>query len=140
MAIGLRQAQRNRSVKLPSPPLDAVRLFLPRERLCTGRQARGRKWATAALMRSLERRRSRTSIGEARARPRGRISELRLPVLFELNPSMYDPAAPYALHYDLVLVKSPRPSLDPTGAVFRDGRPRPVVAHDGVWWLFDASR
>ncbi len=67
-----------------------------------------------------------------------RAEELRLPALFELNPTMYDPNAPYARYYDLVLVKSPRAELDPAGLVFRDGKPRRVIAQSGAWWLFEA--
>ena len=34
-----------------------------------------------------------------------RTPDQKLPVLFELNPQMYDPHAPYARYFDLVLLK-----------------------------------
>jgi len=61
-----------------------------------------------------------------------RAPEQRLPVLFELNPSMYEPAAPYARHFDLVFVKA---SQDPQQLVFHG--PRRVVAQSGELWLFE---
>jgi hypothetical protein len=65
-----------------------------------------------------------------------RPPERRLPDLFELNPAMYDPSAPYAQYYDLVLVKSPRTDVDPSKLVFGD-HPHRALAHHGEWWLFD---
>jgi hypothetical protein len=55
-----------------------------------------------------------------------RTPEQRLPVLFELNPSMYDPRAPYARYFDLVLIKARR--ID-----------RAPIVHSGDWWLVDTQ-
>ncbi|MBI2395304.1 MAG: hypothetical protein HYV09_37390 [Deltaproteobacteria bacterium] len=71
-----------------------------------------------------------------RRRPERRVP---LPPFFELNPQAYDPRAPYAGYYDLVLMKTPPRVADPRAAFGPAGPSLPVLARHGAWWLIDTS-
>ncbi len=64
------------------------------------------------------------------------------PPNFEWNPHDYQPSAPYAKYFDLVLLKTthdddvdPRPSVWGLHAGEVD-----LVAHKGRWWIFETKR